>query len=41
MKKVMLLGAFFLSALAIQAQSVDEIVTKHVEAMEERKNTKI
>ncbi|OIN56537.1 hypothetical protein [Arsenicibacter rosenii] len=33
MKKVMLLGAFFLSALAIQAQSVDEIVNKHVEAM--------
>lgn len=43
MKKVMLLGAFFLSALAIQAQSVDEIVTKHVEAMggaEKYKNLK-
>ena len=33
MKKVMLIGAFLVSSLAIQAQTVDDIVSKHTEAM--------
>lgn len=33
MKKIMLIGAFLLNALVIQAQTVDEIVAKHVAAM--------